>query len=377
MHPLRYRTKMCKDGTSCNRPFCFFAHQPSELRQPVEASTFLAMLNPQALAAAADHLISHSSSNMTRPAGEASSSSGGGPELQSNPPVQVMYQALPAPLPQQQMLVQVPAAAIAAGMFSGNPGMHYSPSGVRASYGGGNTSTRLVNSPSSAISTSSGNLDTVLLLHAGTMQPGSVSSGELPSPMPAQLYQPMVAGAPEIIMSPPRPGATSSSEPGAMSLMMSSGPAAMQHQQQQVFVTDPTALAGMLERLNMTGAAAASAPATVVQAPALPSATAALMSPTSVEITLDEAIRIKQQQVLQQQQQLNQQLLAAGMPPSTAAQMACVHPLGAVTSPAVTATIPVSAAQPQQQYLGGMGGGFNSARYESLFEAPLFCGVQW
>eukprot|EP00878_Enallax_costatus_P002068 GHUV01002234.1.p1 GENE.GHUV01002234.1~~GHUV01002234.1.p1 ORF type:complete len:430 (+),score=186.62 GHUV01002234.1:638-1927(+) len=397
MHPLRYRTKMCKDGTSCNRPFCFFAHQPSELRQPVEASTFLAMLSPQALAAAADHLISHSSSSVTRMPGDASSSSA--TELQSNPnpsPVQLVYQTLPpAPLQQQQMFhqqqqmfVQMPAAA-AAGLISSTPVMHYSPSGVRASYGGSSSSTRLLHSPSSALSTSSGNLDTVLMLHGGSMQPSSVSSGELPGPMTAQLYQPMVAATPEIIVSPPRPmmQAVTSSGPGAMPLILSGGAAVAgyvqqqpQQQQQHAIVSDPIALAGMMGRLNLTdpaAAAAANAPATVVQglAAALP-ATAAMMSPTAVQISLDEAIRIKQQQVLQQQQQLNHQLLAAGLPPTTAAEMACVPPLGAVTSPAPAADVPVSTAQ-QQQFLGGVGGGISHVRYESLFEAPLFSGVQW
>lgn len=33
LHPARYRTQPCKDGTSCRRRVCFFAHTPEQLRQ--------------------------------------------------------------------------------------------------------------------------------------------------------------------------------------------------------------------------------------------------------------------------------------------------------------------------------------------------------
>ncbi|XWS70276.1 hypothetical protein CRYUN_Cryun03dG0034600 [Craigia yunnanensis] len=32
LHPTRYRTQPCKDGTSCKRRVCFFAHTPEQLR---------------------------------------------------------------------------------------------------------------------------------------------------------------------------------------------------------------------------------------------------------------------------------------------------------------------------------------------------------
>ncbi|CAO2813133.1 unnamed protein product [Amaranthus hypochondriacus] len=32
LHPARYRTEACKDGKSCKRKVCFFAHSPRELR---------------------------------------------------------------------------------------------------------------------------------------------------------------------------------------------------------------------------------------------------------------------------------------------------------------------------------------------------------
>lgn len=34
LHPSRYRTQLCTDGTSCRRRVCFFAHVESELRHP-------------------------------------------------------------------------------------------------------------------------------------------------------------------------------------------------------------------------------------------------------------------------------------------------------------------------------------------------------
>lgn len=34
LHPSRYRTQLCTDGTNCKRRVCFFAHVESELRHP-------------------------------------------------------------------------------------------------------------------------------------------------------------------------------------------------------------------------------------------------------------------------------------------------------------------------------------------------------
>ncbi|CAN6456903.1 unnamed protein product [Victoria cruziana] len=44
LHPARYRTQPCKDGTACRRRVCFFAHTPEQLRvlpqsQPGQAQT--------------------------------------------------------------------------------------------------------------------------------------------------------------------------------------------------------------------------------------------------------------------------------------------------------------------------------------------------
>ncbi|RWW51386.1 hypothetical protein BHE74_00042275 [Ensete ventricosum] len=41
LHPMQYRTRMCKDGTHCARRVCFFAHTSEELRASLECSPFL------------------------------------------------------------------------------------------------------------------------------------------------------------------------------------------------------------------------------------------------------------------------------------------------------------------------------------------------
>ncbi|KAG7574552.1 Ankyrin repeat-containing domain [Arabidopsis suecica] len=46
LHPAQYRTRLCKDGTSCARRVCFFAHTPEELR-PLYASTGSAVPSPR------------------------------------------------------------------------------------------------------------------------------------------------------------------------------------------------------------------------------------------------------------------------------------------------------------------------------------------
>lgn len=50
LHPAQYRTRLCKDGTSCNRRVCFFAHMPEELR-PLYVSTGSAVPSPRASSA--------------------------------------------------------------------------------------------------------------------------------------------------------------------------------------------------------------------------------------------------------------------------------------------------------------------------------------
>ncbi|KAJ9174494.1 hypothetical protein P3X46_013132 [Hevea brasiliensis] len=52
LHPAQYRTRLCKDGISCNRRVCFFAHTPEELR-PLYVSTGSAVPSPRTSASAA------------------------------------------------------------------------------------------------------------------------------------------------------------------------------------------------------------------------------------------------------------------------------------------------------------------------------------
>lgn len=46
LHPAQYRTRLCKDGTTCNRRVCFFAHKQEELR-PLYVSTGSAVPSPR------------------------------------------------------------------------------------------------------------------------------------------------------------------------------------------------------------------------------------------------------------------------------------------------------------------------------------------
>ncbi|GAB4851599.1 hypothetical protein Ancab_031001 [Ancistrocladus abbreviatus] len=52
LHPAQYRTRLCKDGTNCNRRVCFFAHTAEELR-PLYLSTGSAVPSPRSNASAA------------------------------------------------------------------------------------------------------------------------------------------------------------------------------------------------------------------------------------------------------------------------------------------------------------------------------------
>ncbi|XP_007015052.2 PREDICTED: zinc finger CCCH domain-containing protein 56 [Theobroma cacao] len=51
LHPAQYRTRLCKDGTTCNRRVCFFAHRPEELR-PLYVSSGMCIQSPQSAASA-------------------------------------------------------------------------------------------------------------------------------------------------------------------------------------------------------------------------------------------------------------------------------------------------------------------------------------
>ncbi|XP_019178447.1 PREDICTED: zinc finger CCCH domain-containing protein 66-like isoform X2 [Ipomoea nil] len=55
LHPAQYRTRMCKDESSCNRRVCFFAHRPEELR-PLYASIGSAVPSPRSYSLGASPL---------------------------------------------------------------------------------------------------------------------------------------------------------------------------------------------------------------------------------------------------------------------------------------------------------------------------------
>ncbi|XP_077254156.1 zinc finger CCCH domain-containing protein 30-like [Tasmannia lanceolata] len=55
LHPAQYRTRLCKDGTSCTRRVCFFAHTSDELR-PLYVSTGSAVPSPRSSAQSAMEL---------------------------------------------------------------------------------------------------------------------------------------------------------------------------------------------------------------------------------------------------------------------------------------------------------------------------------
>jgi hypothetical protein len=90
LHPAQYRTRLCKDGTSCARRVCFFAHTPEELR-PLYVSTGSAVLSPRSSAAMdyAMSLLPGSPSNVMSPSQftpPMSPSGNGGPWPQPNVP---------------------------------------------------------------------------------------------------------------------------------------------------------------------------------------------------------------------------------------------------------------------------------------------------
>lgn len=55
LHPAQYRTRLCKDGTSCARQVCFFAHTQEELR-PLYVSTGSGVPSPRSAAASASFM---------------------------------------------------------------------------------------------------------------------------------------------------------------------------------------------------------------------------------------------------------------------------------------------------------------------------------
>jgi hypothetical protein len=41
LHPMRYKTELCRDGPNCKRKICYFAHGAHELRLPCSIPVFI------------------------------------------------------------------------------------------------------------------------------------------------------------------------------------------------------------------------------------------------------------------------------------------------------------------------------------------------
>lgn len=63
LHPAQYRTRLCKDGTSCMRRVCFFAHTTEELR-PLYVSTGSGVPSPRSSVSAASVMDMAASINL-------------------------------------------------------------------------------------------------------------------------------------------------------------------------------------------------------------------------------------------------------------------------------------------------------------------------
>jgi Zinc finger C-x8-C-x5-C-x3-H type (and similar) len=59
LHPAKYRTQLCKEGPSCRRPVCFFAHSVGDLRQPTHLWNGSNGEGVQAPGSAAANLLLH------------------------------------------------------------------------------------------------------------------------------------------------------------------------------------------------------------------------------------------------------------------------------------------------------------------------------
>lgn len=371
MHPLRYRTKMCKDGPDCHRPFCFFAHTAAELRRPQEASTLLGSLSPQALSATAQRLMSN--------AGGSPTASGSSSMMMMTPtssprPAQLIYQA-PSQVPRHAQLVD-PAAS---GSSSSSGGVSYSypplyPGGVRAglmSSGSG----RVMSSPSSGFSSSGSNIENLLLMRGSSL----AGSGDLSGHLPAMSLQHgpemmmMMTQHGRIMTAQPAAAAASSSGSGAPLYFMGSALAPQSAQQQQQVLAQDIGL--MMQQMHLPETAgAAGTPVQVLAAPPLPPAAAmALVDVQPQSLTGTPVTATDLTTMLQQQQQL------AG-PLGTAPVEILEAPfLGAGLSAAAAACAPLPVTAAASQCLGGAGGSYvaGGQRFESLLEAPLFSGVQW
>ncbi|KAK7251492.1 hypothetical protein RIF29_34751 [Crotalaria pallida] len=73
LHPARYRTQPCKDGTSCRRRVCFFAHTPEQLRvlPPQQSPRSADSYDGSPLRSKAIQFLSTSPESLSPPAAES------------------------------------------------------------------------------------------------------------------------------------------------------------------------------------------------------------------------------------------------------------------------------------------------------------------
>jgi hypothetical protein len=113
LHPSRYRTQPCKDGTGCRRRVCFFAHTPDQLRVPPPRQS-----SPRGAAAAASPLAeSYDGSPLRRQAFESYLTKSG--IVSSPPPTSTLVSPPRSPPSESPPMSPDAAAALRRGSWPG------------------------------------------------------------------------------------------------------------------------------------------------------------------------------------------------------------------------------------------------------------------
>ncbi|KAL4421021.1 hypothetical protein ABPG77_008858 [Micractinium sp. CCAP 211/92] len=122
LHPTRYRTQLCSDGSKCPRKICFFAHSLEELRTP-ETKPWVA---PDAVVAAA----AAAAAERERAAGSSPAPAGSSPRGQAHAPETEEEE--------QQRIVELATWLLSKGHFSAEQAAtllrHLLPPGALASF---------------------------------------------------------------------------------------------------------------------------------------------------------------------------------------------------------------------------------------------------
>ncbi len=82
LHPLKFRTLLCRDGAACHRRMCFFAHSTDELRAPPPLELALTNATPTDVLLQQQDLVSRVLNTTTNPIPIVS----GGPLAPTTPP---------------------------------------------------------------------------------------------------------------------------------------------------------------------------------------------------------------------------------------------------------------------------------------------------